>query len=208
MTVALPQLSSDDRAFLLRLARESVCASAARDPLPNPNLESLSAKFRTPGACFVTLHKGGQLRGCTGVLVARAPLALEVIHSAAQTALYDPRFDAVVPHEVPEIAIEISVLTPPAILAYKDSEELVKLVRPGIDGVTLSIGGNRATFLPQVWERVPEPREFLSMLCEKMGLPRRTWQVRLLDVEIYQVEEFAEPGFFTAARTHSSEAGM
>jgi len=208
MPQAMPPINAEDRAYLLQLARDSIRAVVSGNPLSGLSLDTLSENLCTPRACFVTLHKEGQLRGCTGVLVARVPLVQEVRHSATQTALHDPRFEPVTPLELPDIAIEISVLTHPRRVSYSDPGELLTLLRPGIDGVTLSLGGNRATFLPQVWERVPDTREFLSLLCHKMKLPRLTWQVRLLDVEVYEVEEFAEPHFFTAIDTQSSEAGM
>ncbi len=186
------RLSEDERRQLLALARASVSAAAAGKPLPQIKLDDLSSNLREPGACFVTLHKHGDLRGCTGVLVAQIPLAEEVIKTAAQTALHDPRFMPVSPDEVPEIDIEVSVLTPPQKLDVPDPRNLPKLIRPGIDGVTLYRGPYRATFLPQVWDKIPDPVEFLGRLCQKMGLPMQAWQQPGMQVEVYQVEEFSE----------------
>ncbi len=187
-----PALTSEERRILLTLARQAIDAAARHRPLPSVALDELPAALREPKACFVTLHKHGQLRGCTGVLSARAPLALEVVRTASQTAMADPRFWPVTPDEVAELEIEISVLTPPSRLDYSTSASLPGLLRPGIDGVTLIRGPHRATFLPQVWEKVPDATTFLDMLCEKMGLPRRSWLYAHLDVETYQVEEFSE----------------
>jgi len=187
-------LDAEERRCLLKLARQSIEAAARGARLPEVDLDSLPPSLREPKACFVTLHKHGDLRGCTGVLVARSPLAQEVIHTAAQTALNDPRFLPVTPDEVPQLDIEISVLTPPQRLDVPSPEALPRLVRPGIDGVTLIRGSHRATFLPQVWERIPDPVVFLDMLCEKMGLPARSWLVTPMEVEVYQVEEFSEHG--------------
>lgn len=185
-------LSPADRRCLLDVARESVDAAARSLSLPELELGQFSLALHEPKACFVTLHKRGELRGCTGVLVARAPLALEVRRTAAQTALYDPRFDPVSPDEVPDLDIEISVLTVPERLHLEKPQDLPRLIRPGIDGVTLIKGPYRATFLPQVWERVPDPELFLGMLCQKMGLSAVAWRLMPMEVEVYQVEEFSD----------------
>jgi AmmeMemoRadiSam system protein A len=185
-------LTGDEQQVLLRLARQAIEAAACGDRPLEVDLASLPPSLREAKACFVTLHKQGALRGCTGVLVARSPLAREVIHTAAQTALSDPRFVPVTSEEVPELEIEISVLTPPQHLDVPSPEALPRLIRPGVDGVTLIKGPYRATFLPQVWDRVPDPVTFLDMLCEKMGLPPRSWLVTPMEVEVYQVEEFSE----------------
>ena len=194
MTTAsrISNLTDEERALLLHLAREAVSAAAAGRPLPKPDLSQLPASLTAAGACFVTLERGHELRGCTGTLLARAPLAEEVVRTAAQTALYDPRFNPVRPEEVGKLTIEISVLTPPTRLDMKDPTRLPTMIRPGIDGVTLMRGRYRATFLPQVWEKIPDPIRFLDMLTQKMGLPSRAWAQKGMEAEIYQVEEFAE----------------
>jgi hypothetical protein len=187
-------LSPEERAFLLALARQSITAAAENRALPEADLAGVSEALRAPGACFVTLRmrSSGDLRGCTGVLVAQMPLVHEVIKTAAQTALHDPRFAPVAPAEVPRLEVEISVLTPPRQLSFARPEELVQLLRPGIDGVTLYRGPYRATFLPQVWDKIPDPVEFLDMLSQKMGLARGAWRLPGTEVEVYQVEEFAD----------------
>ena len=177
---------------LLDIARRAIFAAARRQPLPEIDLDALTPALREPAACFVTLHIDGLLRGCTGSLVARRPLAEEVSLTAAQTALQDPRFAPVSPEEVPLLDIEISVLTPPEPLAFNSSDELVEKLRPGVDGVILYLGARRATFLPQVWERVPEPERFLEMLCQKMGLPGDAWRAGDLRAETYQCIAWSE----------------
>ena len=186
------KFSIGERQQLLALARDSIDAGAGSKPLPQIDLADFPANLQEPHACFVTLHKYDDLRGCTGVLIARAPLALEVIQTASQTALCDPRFPPVTLDEVPHLDVEISVLTPPIKLEISSPTQLPHCIRPGIDGVTLSRGFYRATFLPQVWERVPDPAQFLDLLCQKMGLPARAWAFTKLDVEVYQVEQFSE----------------
>lgn len=188
----ISKLSPEERAQLLTLARQSIEAAAAGQPPLQVKLNDFPPSLRRPAACFVTLYAGSDLRGCTGTLVARAPLAEEVVQTAAQTALYDPRFTSVTPNEVPLIGIEISVLTAPQKLDVPSPDALPRLIRPGIDGVTLSKGVHRATFLPQVWDKIPDPIEFLNMLCQKMGLSSQAWRTPGMQVEVYQVEEFAE----------------
>ncbi len=185
-------LTSAERQILLRLARSSVEAAASRFSLPQVQQSELSQALKRPGACFVTLYERAELRGCTGVLAARQPLANEVVQTAAQTALYDPRFAPVTPSELPYLDIEISVLTPPHKLAVPTPDSLPTLIRPHIDGVTLYRGSYRATFLPQVWSKIPEPTEFLNRLSEKMGLSAKAWRQPGMEVEVYQVEEFSE----------------
>lgn len=187
-----PALSPDEKDILLRLAREAIEAAVAVKPLPRVDLDRLPPSLSQPGACFVTLYQHGDLRGCTGTLLARTALAYEVVQTAAQTALYDPRFMPVSAREVESLEIEISILTPPTTLDVPAPDALPGLLRPGIDGVTLYKGAHRATFLPQVWDKIPDPIEFLDMLCQKMGLPRKEWIRPGMKVEIYQVEEFAE----------------
>ncbi len=189
---SIPKLSTEEKRLLLSLAREAVTCAAADAPLPRVELDKLPPALREPAACFVTLHKHGELRGCTGVLVAQMPLAQEVVRTAATTALHDPRFPPVRPEEVPQLDIEISVLTEPQPLKVSNPADLPHHLRPGVDGVTLYLRPYRATFLPQVWERIPDPVDFLDMLCRKMGLPPRSWLDPQMQVEVYQVEEFAE----------------
>ena len=185
-------LSPEERRALLDLARAAVLAAAGGDPPPEVDLQALPPPLRQPRACFVTLHKHGQLRGCTGTLAAQAPLALEVVHTAAQTALSDPRFRPVSPGEIDELEIEISVLTPSTPLELESPLDLPRKIRPGVDGVTLYRGLHRATFLPQVWEKLPDPHQFLEQLCRKAYLPANAYRKPGLDVYTYQVEKFVE----------------
>jgi uncharacterized protein len=187
----------NERKIMLKLAREAVTAAAALCPPPDIDLLTLPQCLREHRACFVSLYRGDELRGCTGVLVARTALAMEIVHSAAQTALSDPRFAPVQPNEVSLLEISISVLTPSTTLSIAAPSDILRTIRPGIDGITLTKGAHRATFLPQVWERVPEPAEFLSLLCQKMGLPRRAWLITPMIVETYQSEEVSEAEFRT-----------
>lgn len=185
-------LTAEEKDFLLRLAREALHCAVNRLPPPRLDLAALSETLRQPGASFVTLTERGELRGCIGALEPYQPLAEDVREHAAAAALEDWRFPNVAPGELPAIHIEVSRLTTPARLEYEKPEDLLKLLRPGVDGVVLRDGGRRATFLPQVWEKIPDTAAFLGQLCQKMGAPQDLWKRKKLDVLLYQVEEFHE----------------
>ena len=186
-------LAAADQQTLLHLARAALMAAAEQRPTPLVEAAGLTPALQAPGASFVTLTENGQLRGCIGGLVAERALYADVQQHAAQAARHDPRFLPVTPAEVPGIAIEISVLTMPQPLTYTDAADLVRQLRPHMDGVVLSQGRRRATFLPQVWERAPDPEQFLDLLCDKLGLRPSAWRRAHLEVDIYQVHSFAEP---------------
>jgi AmmeMemoRadiSam system protein A len=180
--------TADERETLLHMARHTLDVVTAGYDAPEIDYTALSPQLCEERACFVTLRRrmDGALRGCTGTLVARRALALEVVETTIQTAFYDPRFRPVASQEVPGLHIEISILTPPERLMFSDPDDLLDKLRPGIDGVTLMLDMHRATFLPQVWESYPDPRVFLSLLCEKMGSPSDAWKNPRLKVEHYQ----------------------
>ncbi len=186
------RLSDEERKYLLSVARESIELAVNRKPLPPLNLDTLTPHLKAPGASFVTLTKSGDLRGCIGTLEAYQPLVEDVREHAIAAALEDYRFPPVIPSEVAQIEIEISRLTAPVALRYSSPEELIGRLRPGIDGIILKDGMRRATFLPQVWEKLPDPEAFLSHLCQKMGAAPSLWRRKILDVMTYQVEEFHE----------------
>jgi AmmeMemoRadiSam system protein A len=185
-------LTPEERARLLKLARQAL-EEGVRNLPPSPlDLRELSPRLREDGAAFVTLTIGGELRGCIGALEAYQPLAEDVREHAVAAALQDWRFPPVQPEELPKIEIEISRLTSPQPLHYDHPEDLLTLLRPGVDGIVLRDGMRRATFLPQVWEKIPDPRLFLSQLCLKMGASPDLWRRKKLEVFTYQVEEFHE----------------
>ncbi len=186
------QISDPDRRFLLTLARQTIQDCVNGGPAPEIKSGSLSPVLQEPGASFVTLTIHGYLRGCVGALEPYQSLAEDVREHALAAAFQDYRFPPVQPNEINELEIEISYLTRPRKLDYEQPEDLAKLLRPNIDGVVLRDGGRRATFLPQVWEKIPDPQEFLEELCMKMGASPDLWRRKKLDVSIYQVEEFHE----------------
>ncbi len=190
--VAQFTFTTGEKRQLLDIARQAITAAVNREPLSELDLSALPPALRQPAACFVTLHIDGILRGCTGNLVAQRPVAEEVQLTAVQTAFEDPRFAPVSAREVPSLDIEISVLSPPQPLAYSSPDDLVDKLRPGIDGVILRRDIRRATFLPQVWERVPDTECFLEMLCQKMGLHPDAWRKGDMIVETYRVIAWSE----------------
>jgi len=185
-------LTDNEKQILLQLARQTIEKVVAGQVKPHIELVKYSSRLQQDGASFVTLTRHGMLRGCIGALEAYQPLVQDVCEHAEAAALEDYRFPPVQPDEVTHLEIEISVLTPSIPFQYETTEDLEKNLRPGIDGVVLHYGARRATFLPQVWEQLPEPAEFLSHLCTKMGSPGNLWRMKKLQVEIYQVEEFHE----------------
>jgi AmmeMemoRadiSam system protein A len=185
-------LTSQEQRTLLTLAREAVTRAAHRQDPPVVNLDTVSENLRRDGASFVTLTKGGDLRGCIGSLEARRPLALDVRANAIAAALQDPRFPAVRPEELEALKIEVSVLSTPQPLSYDNANDLIAKLRPGVDGVIIKRGWNRATFLPQVWEKLPDPDQFLQRLCLKAYLPADAYRSTDLDVYTYQVTKFEE----------------
>jgi AmmeMemoRadiSam system protein A len=186
-------LTDEERAYLLRLARRTIELGVAGKRLPELNVAQLSPALAEWGASFVTLtERDGALRGCIGALEAYQALAEDVREHALAAALEDYRFEPVRPAEVPLLRIEISRLTPTVPLVYDGPDDLLRKLRPGVDGVVLSDGVRRATFLPQVWQKLPDPVQFLGNLCNKMGASTSLWRRQLLTVLVYQVEEFAE----------------
>ena len=129
----------------------------------------------TPGASFVTLTKAGALRGCIGSLTAYRPLGEDVAANAANAAFRDPRFPPLSAQELPGTHIEVSVLSDPEPYAFSGRADALSRLRPGIDGVTLEYGNHRGTFLPQVWDTLPGPENFLNHLVRKAGLPAGWW---------------------------------
>ena len=185
-------LSPHDRRYLLELARQTIACATRHQELPPVDLGTVSEYLKRDGASFVTLTEHGELRGCIGSLEARRPLVLDVRENAAAAAFHDPRFPPVRAEELDGLHIEISVLTIPQPLACAGPDDLVAKLRPDVDGVVIERGWNRATFLPQVWEKLPDPHQFLQHLCLKAGLPADAYCRPGLDVYIYQVEEFEE----------------
>lgn len=185
-------LQENERQLLLGIARQAIDEAVCGRKVRKLDLTVLPTRLQQTEATFVTLTRRGLLRGCMGALEARVPLARDVQNHAVAAALEDPRFPQVQPAELAEIHIEISRLTAPEPLAYDSPDQLLRLLKPGVDGVILKSGHRRATFLPQVWEKIPQPEEFLEHLCLKLGTTADFWRLNNPEVYTYQVEEFQE----------------
>ena len=175
------QLGPAVRKHLLEVARRSI-DYGLRHHKPLPLDEPMSAgPLYEKRATFVTLHAAGALRGCIGVLEPIRPLIVDVAHNAYAAAFRDPRFPPVAAHEIDALHIHISVLTAPQPLPPLSEQAAVALLRPGVDGLLLEAGHHRGTFLPAVWESLPEPAEFLRQLKVKAGLSPDHWsdEIRL-----------------------------
>lgn len=186
------RLTLKERFILLVQARYSLESSVLSIPQEPLRLEDYPVKLRQIGATFVTLTIDNRLRGCVGVLEAYRPLVEDVRAHAQAAASQDYRFAPVRSDEIENIKIEISRLTTPKTLNYYKPDDLISSLRPGIDGVVLIDGLRRATFLPQVWQKIPSPVTFLEHLCKKMGASAQLWREKEIEVLIYQVEEFHE----------------
>jgi AmmeMemoRadiSam system protein A len=132
------------------------------------------------------------LRGCIGSLTAVESISADVQHNAQNAAFHDPRFGPLTSSELDQVDIEVSILTRPARLAYTDGQDLLTKLRPGIDGVIIRKGSASATFLPQVWQQLPDKTDFLAHLCQKAGLSSNAWRSGKLEVKTYQVQYFEE----------------
>jgi AmmeMemoRadiSam system protein A len=171
---------------LLALARQAIAAALgeAEPAAAVPEAQLWAPWLRAPGACFVTLTQQGRLRGCIGSVRARRPLADDVRSNALAAALSDPRFPPLTAPELAATRIEVSLLSAASPLPSASEEEALAALRPGNDGVILECGGDaHATFLPQVWETLPSPRDFLAHLKHKAGLPDDFWSP---DLRLYR----------------------
>jgi AmmeMemoRadiSam system protein B/AmmeMemoRadiSam system protein A len=184
-----------ERTFLLDLARRTLIrvATNADSPGPGINPRDLPPRLAENKGCFVTLTEAGALRGCIGYILPQEALYQAVVDNVRNAATRDPRFQPVRPAELNKIKIEISVLTEPQPLSFNSPEDLLNKLEPGEDGVVLRIGPSGATFLPQVWEQLPDKVEFLNHLAQKAGCAPDDWRGRNVSVSIYHAEAFQEP---------------
>lgn len=193
-----PATFSDEQGrILLRLARSTLKAHLTpggdAPAVTVDTVVSADPAFQLRRGTFVTLQRDGQLRGCIGSLEGDESVAEGVRRHALDAALRDPRFSPLRAAELAQIRIEISILSAPQPLAYTDADDLTAKLRAGIDGVVITQGRARATFLPQVWQQLPSPEAFLSRLCQKAGLGPDAWRRSHPEVFTYQVQHFHEP---------------
>jgi len=164
---------------LLDIARASIRHGLRHGCPLQLDLARETADLQAVRATFVTLEIAGRLRGCIGTLEPRTPLAQDVADHAYAAAFEDSRFTPLQPHELEALDVHISILTPAVPLPARDENDLLHQMRPGVDGLILQEGRHRATFLPSVWEDLPEPADFLAHLKRKAGLEAEYWSPRL-----------------------------
>jgi AmmeMemoRadiSam system protein A len=167
----MPPVATDQGLILLTLARNAI--ARALDEHTHPHAEP--PWLDEPGAAFVTLTQHGELRGCIGTLKARRALRADVEANAQAAAFHDPRFAPLGLREYAYTDIEVSVLSALTVIEFAGQEQALGELRPGVDGVMFEYGARRSTFLPQVWEQLPEPGQFLAHLKQKAGLPAGFW---------------------------------
>ncbi|GAB6053379.1 AmmeMemoRadiSam system protein B [Magnetospira thiophila] len=160
---------------LLRLAATSIREALAGKRGVEEVWDDYPRELRKQGACFVTLKRDGQLRGCIGSVMAHQPLLTDVAKNAQSAAFRDPRFPPLTAEEMTQVELSLSLLSPPWPIACKDEEDLLAQLRPGIDGLIISDTGHRALFLPSVWRELPDKKQFLAHLKRKAGLPIDHW---------------------------------
>jgi AmmeMemoRadiSam system protein A len=181
---------------LVKLVRQTIMKKLGRKT-PASELDDLDRALRDEGfqshcGTFVTLKIHGQLRGCIGNLTSTETAWDGVKRNAINAAFHDPRFSPLTDTELDQTEIEVSILTEPRPLEYQNGQDLTKKLRVNVDGVIIRKGHASATFLPQVWEQLPQPEEFLSHLCMKAGLSSDAWKGPELEVLTYQVQYFEE----------------
>ena len=171
--------------MLLAIAREAI----ANGPEPRADFAWGEEWLREPAASFVTLREAGELRGCIGSVDARRALGDDVAYNAHAAAYRDPRFPPLRSAEIAGLGVEVSVLTPRVPLMAASADDALARLRPGVDGVYLEYQDFSATFLPQVWESLPDPRDFLDELRRKARLPAGFWHPELR-LSRYSVEKY------------------
>ncbi len=182
-------LSDGDRKVLREVARRSVLSGLEFHRPLDVDIGDYSESLRQERATFVTLNINGNLRGCIGTLEAYRPLVVDIAHNAYAAAFSDPRFPPVGPAEYEQLDYHISVLSDTSPMQFDSEADLLRQIRPGIDGLVLEDNGYRGTFLPSVWEQLPEREAFLAHLKQKAGLPASYWS-DTLKVSRYTVESF------------------
>lgn len=182
-------LNNAQKDQLLQLARKSIESGLETGrPLPI-NLQTYPAELTVKRACFVTLERLGQLRGCIGMLEAIRPLVEDIAENAFAAAFRDPRFPALTEDELTDLDLHISILSPSEPMHFDSEQDLLKQLNPGVDGLILQEGYHRGTFLPSVWEQLPDATEFLRHLKQKAGLPADYWSDSL-KIYRYNTEMF------------------
>ena len=185
-------LRANERRTLLQIARQSISNGLRRGSPVNVEQHADAGILGRPLGVFVTLTRDNSLRGCIGSMETQEPLAKSVAESAFGAAFRDPRFPQLQVHELQETHIGISILSPMEPLAVTSRGELLSGLRPHTDGLLLQDREHRSTFLPQVWQQLPDPETFLDQLLLKAGLPAEHWS-STLEFFRYHTVSFGEP---------------
>ena len=179
------------RSQLLKLARQSITWGLEHGQALPVDESNFDDELTLPMACFITLFKNNQLRGCIGSLEAHKSLVKDVSRNAYSAAFRDPRFDILLQRELDELVISISVLQPAVPIEFESEQNLIEQLKPGVDGLILQEGPSRGTFLPSVWEQIADAKLFVQQLKLKAGLSADYWS-RGIQVSRYKTESFSE----------------
>ena len=184
------ELNANEKRALLDIAQSAIENALNRGRAPAPELGGLPPRLAEPGASFVTLTQEGRLRGCIGSLEPHRPLAEDTHYNALAAAFRDPRFPPLEAYEWPYTDVEVSVLSPTKPLPYSSLDDLISKLKPNM-GLVLEHPRGRATFLPQVWEQLPDPKLFLASLAQKAGLPANVYSDPATRLSYYTVDKFS-----------------
>jgi AmmeMemoRadiSam system protein A len=186
-------VTAQEKQFLLKLARQTLEMYLKNGTMPKVDRGQLSERLIAEKGCFVTLDKKDYgLRGCIGYIMPIKPLYQSIMDNAVNAAIHDPRFPQVAYNELPDITIDISVLTVPQDLPFSSPQDLLAKLVPLRDGVILKTQYGSSTFLPQVWGDLPDKEQFLAQLCRKHGAPADEWRKPDVSVQTYRAVVFGE----------------
>ncbi len=187
-------ITNQEGNYLLSVARKTIEQHLFNKPddITADTNSKMSSKFLEKRGTFVTLTINKTLRGCIGHIIPQESLIEGIRVNAINAAFHDPRFRPLSKKEWGKVKIEVSVLTDPKPLSYQDVNDLLNKLRTDVDGVIIKFGFHQATFLPQVWEQLPDKKQFLTHLCLKAGLEGNAWEKQRLEVSTYQVQAFEE----------------
>ncbi len=187
------EFTAAEKEMLLQLARESIIHGLIVERPLTIHTSSYPSHLQDELACFVTLNRNGALRGCIGHLEATQPLVKDVVENAFAAAFHDPRFPQLTEAEMIGLEIHVSILSTSKPIEFASERDLLSQLRPGVDGLVLRHGVHQGTFLPSVWESLPEPASFLNQLKRKAGLATDFWSNDMLIMR-YTTESFSDYG--------------
>lgn len=173
--MGLMSLTNQQQQILLKIAKDSIAYGLEYGKALAVNAKDYPTELQVIRATFVTLEINHHLRGCVGMLEAMRPLIVDIAENAFLAAFNDYRFPPVSEDEYSFLDIHLSILSPAERLSFKSEEDLIHQLQPHVDGLILQEGALRGTFLPSVWDSLPEPQQFLQHLKLKTGLPRHYW---------------------------------